>query len=163
MHRTPFQNSTDCAGRSRIVPTPPRSFTPGFNSQIENSKSTTATKNYHHTSTFSIVTLASIVALIMLAFSGVVSAQDCPVTPCDEVHQTYVNLSQVPQCGQSTISLNGDLQNGQTDCQNGSINCHEFIVFRPAGSLTQQFTLKVGQGSGCNGELDASYGYINGE
>jgi hypothetical protein len=94
--------------------------------------------------------------------SGFIEAQ-CPVTDCLPLHVTSVNLETIPECGVGTVSIQGDIQNGQTDCKNGPLNnCHEFVMFRPSGSVTQQFTLEVGQGSGCNGELDATYSFIDG-
>ncbi len=86
----------------------------------------------------------------------------CPVTTCNSIHQTFVNLATVPLCGESNIDLIGDIQSNQNDCENGSLNCHEFIISRPPGSLTQQFALKVGQGSGCTGELDGYFASIDG-
>ncbi|MEO5906194.1 MAG: hypothetical protein ABIQ11_05675, partial [Saprospiraceae bacterium] len=98
-------------------------------------------------------------ALILL--SGSTTAQ-CPVTTCDPAHQTFVDLSTVPECGSGGVDLTGDLQMNQDDCQNGTLNCHEFIMFRSFESNTQEFTLKVGQGIGCTGELDGSFASING-
>ncbi|MEO5905749.1 MAG: hypothetical protein ABIQ11_03430, partial [Saprospiraceae bacterium] len=100
-------------------------------------------------------------AFILFA-SSLIHAQQCPVTTCQPIHITSINLATVPECGVGTTSVVGDIQGSQPDCENGPNNCHEFIMFRPAGSVTQQFTLEVGQGSGCNGELDATFSYING-
>ncbi|MBK9983112.1 MAG: HYR domain-containing protein [Saprospiraceae bacterium] len=105
----------------------------------------------------------SIVLLISITFWSVnLFCQQCPVTPCTVAHQTFIDIASVPYCGTGSLSLDGDVQPNQNDCQNGSLNCHEFIVYRPPLSLTQQFNLHVGQGSGCTGELDASFAYING-
>ncbi len=98
-------------------------------------------------------------ALVLLA--GSITAQ-CPITPCESEHQTFVDLSNVPECGSGNIDLMGDIQMSQGDCQNGTLNCHEFILFRPSGSNTEQFTLEVGQGNGCTGELDGSFASIDG-
>ena len=49
------------------------------------------------------------------------------------------------------------------NCEDASgLNCFEFIFVRDPGSVTQQFSLEIGQGNGCNGELDASYSLIGG-
>ncbi|HZV68020.1 MAG TPA: HYR domain-containing protein [Saprospiraceae bacterium] len=97
----------------------------------------------------------------LIIWSPIVVCQLCPVTPCDIPHQTLVDISTVPACGTGSINLDGEVESNQNTCENGSLNCHEFIVYRPPFSLTQQFNLHVGQGSGCTGELDASFAYIN--
>ena len=102
------------------------------------------------------IPLAAVIGVFLLA-ANISFSQPCPVTPCNAPHQTLVNLANVPLCGSGTLALDGDVQSNQTDCLNNDLNCHEFIVFRAPNSLTQQFTVKVGQGSGCTGELDASY------
>ncbi len=85
----------------------------------------------------------------------------CPVTPCDQAHITTIDIDVLPICGQGSTDFTGDIQGNQTDCKNGPNNCHEFIIKRSPNSLTQQITLQIGQGNGCNGELDATFAFID--
>ncbi len=108
---------------------------------------------------------ALIYIALLINFNLVFGQCPNPVTPCLPAHQTTIDLSTVPQCGSSSISVQGDIQGNQSDClgtANSNWNCHQFTITRPAGSLSQQFTLTVGQGAGCTGELDATYAIING-
>ncbi len=98
---------------------------------------------------------------------------------CNAFHTTVINLDDpnFPVCGTVDIplDLDGDIGgNGanRDDCTLNTgtcgphdptiANCHRFIFERDAGSLTQQFTMSIGQGNGCNGELDASFSIIGG-
>ncbi|MEP6794815.1 MAG: HYR domain-containing protein [Saprospiraceae bacterium] len=103
-----------------------------------------------------------VLLMTMVFWSNTIICQLCPVTPCNTSHQTFIDISTVPSCVDGSLSLDGDVQSNQNDCRDAGLNCHEFIVYRPPFSLTQQFNLHVGQGSGCTGELDASFAYING-
>ncbi|MEO6130465.1 MAG: hypothetical protein ABIQ02_01365, partial [Saprospiraceae bacterium] len=109
---------------------------------------------------------AFLILLLFIFWSGPAFGQcPTPVTTCLAAHQTTIDLSTVPQCGSGTVSIQGDIQGNQSDCNataNSNWHCHQFIITRPANSTTQQFTLKVGQGAGCSGELDATYALING-
>ncbi len=108
---------------------------------------------------FSFRFLVFFIAITFL--SNTTICQQCPVTPCNASHQTLIDISTVPSCATGSISLDGDVESNQNDCQDGNLNCHEFIIYRPPLSLTQQFNLHVGQGTGCTGELDASFAFIN--
>ena len=114
-------------------------------------------KNLTSTETKQLVVFISTVFL----WSGSAFGQ-CNVTPCASAHQTFIDLATVPECGVGSVDLTGDVQNNQPDCELGALNCHEFIIYRAPSALTQQFTLQVGQGNGCTGELDFSLSYIDG-
>ncbi|MEP6794984.1 MAG: hypothetical protein ABJB16_11705, partial [Saprospiraceae bacterium] len=107
----------------------------------------------------------SLITLFMTCSGSLFGQCPTPVTTCLAAHQTAIDLSTIPQCGTATVDFVGDIEGTQTDCNataNNIWHCHQFIITRPANSTTQQFVLKVGQGSGCNGELDATYALING-
>ncbi|MEP6794814.1 MAG: hypothetical protein ABJB16_10845, partial [Saprospiraceae bacterium] len=109
--------------------------------------------------------IAMIAAVILFNSISAFSQCPTPVTACLAAHQTTIDLSTIPECGTATVDFVGDIEGTQTDCNataNSNWHCHQFIITRPANSTTQQFVLKVGQGSGCNGELDATYALING-
>ncbi|MEZ5043923.1 MAG: SprB repeat-containing protein [Saprospiraceae bacterium] len=74
-------------------------------------------------------------------------------------------MSTIPVCDPNSPSgVVFDGKPGQNaDCtDNLGYNCWQYKIQRPPGSLTQQFTIKLGQGQSCNGELDASYVSIDG-
>lgn len=107
----------------------------------------------------------------------------CP-TGCltAEEHRTDIDLDTtsgpivVPECeeGVPGLELLGEIDNNSEcivpstfDCDGTnplqSVDCHEYVFTRSLGSAIQQFTLDVGQGAGCNGELDLASVLINGE
>ena len=89
----------------------------------------------------------------------------CPIPPtidCSNGYSLTTLMSTLPECGTGTVELLGDVKNNTTCEDAAGLNCYEFIFQRDPGSVTQQFSLEIGQGNGCNGELDASYAVVDG-
>ncbi|MCO4821971.1 MAG: hypothetical protein KC469_07880, partial [Flavobacteriaceae bacterium] len=85
-----------------------------------------------------------------------VSAQ-CPDHDVCEGQKTSVNVDDLAFCDDGGQVINGNI-NQNLSCQDeDGNNCFEFRFFRSENSVTESFTFDVGQGNGCNGELDASY------
>ncbi len=69
---------------------------------------------------------------------------------------TLINVDALPDCPGGTTFDGKPGQN--TSCTDGNgYNCWQYIMQRSPNSPTQQFSLNLGQGQSCNGELDASY------
>ncbi|MCB0689346.1 MAG: hypothetical protein KDC53_22565, partial [Saprospiraceae bacterium] len=97
----------------------------------------------------------------------------CPTFPsCDE-RTTIIDIDNndpnyefyVPVCGQGEASFDFDITNNICDMttevcgQSGTaeLNCHK-IIFRRSNTTDElTFMARIGQGSGCNGELDATF------
>lgn len=94
--------------------------------------------------------------IVQLSWPGKLQGQ-CPTT-CNDEHSTLVNLSDVLLCSQGTVSLFGEVDKNTSDCETPTgLDCHEFVFVKPAAWPSLNFTLSVGRGSGCNGNLNAGY------
>ncbi len=97
----------------------------------------------------------------LIFFGAVESLAQCVTGDC-ATHTVDVNLANIPVCGVGVGQFNDDADNN-SDCEDsGGLNCVRYLFDRPVGSLTQQITMNVGQGLGCNGETDATYVLIDG-
>ena len=84
---------------------------------------------------------------------------------CDNGFTTIIDLSTVPTCdpnSPSGVIFDGKPGQNANCTDNLGYNCWQYKIQRPPGSLTQQFTIRIGQGQSCNGELDASYVSVDG-
>ena len=93
--------------------------------------------------------------LTLLAFQ--LNAQNCPTDPCTD-HLILIDVDAVP----GPDAFKGDIDNN-SDCEdvNGD-NCFKWKIFRSPTSTITGFSAEIGQGNGCNGEVDNIYIEIDG-
>ncbi|HSF88916.1 MAG TPA: hypothetical protein VLA46_05815, partial [Saprospiraceae bacterium] len=117
----------------------------------------------------------------MLCSESIFAQNPCGITPCTS-HVTIIDLDAttgpnvVPICSSgTTIQIAGNIEASQTDCESDigtrptcpgnppkNLSCFNFRIIRSTNSVYQQFKIKIGQGAGCNGELDYASQVING-
>lgn len=96
---------------------------------------------------------------LILVFSLIATnafCQNCPTDPCVD-YTTTLNIENLPDCSTGTVKSVGDIDNN-SDCNdiNGG-NCYKWIITKPASSIATGISVSVGQGNGCNGEVDNIY------
>ncbi|WP_197276073.1 hypothetical protein, partial [Mangrovimonas sp. TPBH4] len=136
------------------------------NNAINSSKNTPnfLIQKLHHK-----VNIPLVIILTFLFSSSSVSYAQCIESALCADQSVTVDVDALPFCDEGTTGISGDI-NGSgceilSDLDNeGSdlLNCYEFVFVRQEQSVTESFTFDVGQGQGCNGELDASYYFYDG-
>ena len=99
------------------------------------------------------------ITLCLLLFASVIWGQ-CPTDQICEDYTIEINLDDVPSCLLGEVfQTEGDIDNN-SDCGdvNGD-NCFKWILYRSSGSDIISVTADLGQGNGCNGEVDNIYLY----
>jgi hypothetical protein len=99
-------------------------------------------------------------AFILLFISSNLFCQNCPTGACTNYTISF-NIEDLPGCESAGIQSAGDIDNN-SDCNDTNVgNCFKWIFNKQAGSLATGISIEIGQGNGCNGEVDNIYTEIN--
>jgi hypothetical protein len=106
------------------------------------------------------ISLISIIAFgFFFDYQSYGQTPTCP--SCNSQQTLQIDVDKLPICG--VAASNTYLSPNQLTCTDpNTFKCYSYKFFRASNSLTQQFNVSVGQGNSCNGELDATYLYVNG-
>ena len=104
----------------------------------------------------------SLSLLLYLSIYSMNAQTSCPTEDCT-THTIEISASSLPECGVSTTTFGGDIDNN-SDCDeggSGTNNCHKF-VFDQNGTTDDGVTMDIGKGNNCNGEVNVFYSLIDG-
>lgn len=106
--------------------------------------------------------MKNLILLFVLMFNvNSLLCQNCPTDVCTD-HTAFVDIDAVPECSGIGIKIGGDIDNN-SDCEdvNGD-NCFKWVISKSSTSSITGFSSEIGQGLGCNGEIDNIYIEVDG-
>jgi hypothetical protein len=92
-------------------------------------------------------------------------SQSCDFGTCLD-YTTLIDIDNIPDCDSVGVNFNGDIDNN-SDCNNPNVppgtsaNCYTWVIYKsPTSSIVGIFG-QIGQGNGCNGEIDDLFSEVD--